>query len=180
MGLRKTLNENPIIPVIGVLLAMAVCGYILWSIVMAPQAGSLGADWTSYYTIDDGKTFFADSHKPSEHFQKDGKDAHMAIVFTCDDDKTRFVGYMMKREDLPDNRAGAPEGAVRTTNYIKRPGDKEWVPDTSYGRWMQVENSVKCPGGGTLVRVHPTVGMMKEDAPPPGKGGGKGFKGGKK
>ena len=30
MSLRNKINENPAIPVIGVLIALAVCGYFVW------------------------------------------------------------------------------------------------------------------------------------------------------
>ena len=129
---------------------------------MAPKAGELGKDWIAWYTIDDGKTVFADKRPPSQPFQKDGKDAIMALMFTCDNDKTRFCGYLIKKAPPPARaggaRAASPDQGL-LINYIKKPGDTEWVPDTSYGKWNAIQNGVKCPqGGGEPIMVTP-VGM---------------------
>ena len=154
MSLRSKLNDSPAIPVIGVLIALGVCGYFIWSMVMGPRAGAL-TDWNAFYTIDDGKTVFGDTHPPSEPFQKDGKDAYLAIVFTCDNNKTTFVGYIMKREPMPVKFKGAPPDAKRMTNFIKKPGDAEWVSETNMGKWTQIERSVKCPQGQEPIMVTP-------------------------
>ena len=169
MSLRNKINENPAIPVVGVLIALAVCGYFLWGMIMAPKAGELGGDWVAWYTIDDGKTVFADKRPPSTPFQKDGKDAIMALMFTCDNDKTRFCGYLIKKA-APPARTGpnagknAPAGPTLMISYIKKPGDTEWVPDTSYGKWAGIQNGVKCPqGGGEPIMVTP-AGMDTANA----------------
>jgi hypothetical protein len=162
MSLRNTINENPAIPVIGVLIALAVCGYFVWGMIMAPKAGELGGDWVAWYTIDDGKTVFADKHTPSQPFQKDGKDAVMALMYTCDNDKTRFCGYLLKKGPAP-ARAGAKNAAAPAdagpafmATYIKKPGDTEWVPDTSYGKFSAIQRGVACPSGtGEPIMVTP-------------------------
>lgn len=155
MSLRDKINENPAIPAVGVIIALAVCGYFLWGLIMAPKSGEVKGDF--YYTIDDGKTVFADSHLPGQSFQKDGKDAVQAFMFTCDNDKTRFCGYLIKKGPPP-ARAGAAAASPDQgllINYIKKPGDTEWTPDTSFGKWNGIQNGVKCPQGGEPIMVTP-------------------------
>ncbi len=47
MSLRSKLNESPVIPVVGVLIVLAVCGYFLWNMFMGPRPGDL-TNWSSY------------------------------------------------------------------------------------------------------------------------------------
>ncbi len=53
-----------------------------------------------YFTTDDSSpdaakaALFADSAKNLPPFQKDGKTAYLACVFTCDGGKTTWVGYL--------------------------------------------------------------------------------------
>ncbi len=162
MSLRDKMNENPAIPAVGVIIILAVCGYFLWGLITSGPTGQVKGDF--YYSIDDGKTVFEDSRPPGQPFQKDGKDAAMALMFTCDNDKTRFCGYLLKKAPPP-ARAGAknaaapanaaPEAGMLIT-YIKKPGDTEWIPDTSYGKFAGIQNGVKCPSGaGEPVPVTP-------------------------
>lgn len=162
MSLRNKINENPAIPVIGVLIALAVCGYFLWGLIMAPKVGDIGSDWVAFYSIDDGQTFFADKTPPSKPFKKDGKDAYLALVYTCDNNKTTFCNALIKRESVPLKMKNAPAGAVMTVNYIKKPGDTEWIPDTSFGKWSAIERAPKCPDGSQAIGVTP-AGMRTGD-----------------
>lgn len=168
MSLRNKINENPIIPVVGVLIALAVCGYFIWGMIAAPGAGSLGSDWVAWYSIDDGKTVFADKHPPSEPFQKDGKDAVLAIVYTCDNNKTTFVHCLIKRTEESFTPKGSTETLKQNVNYIKKPGDAQWVSEKNFGKWSQIERDPKCPDGNTAVMVTPAG--MKLEAKRPGKG----------
>ena len=167
MTLRNKMNESPVIPVIVVLIALAICGYIAWKIFSPSQQGQTGGDW--FYSIDDGKTVFADNHRPNEPFQKDGKDAYLAMMFTCDNNKTTFCGYLMKREEVPAKFKGAPPDAKMTTNFIKKPGDTEWISETNIAKWNQIERGVKCPDGSTPAMVTPK-GMVVEAKRPGPKG----------
>ena len=156
---RRLLHiEHPAISVVGVLIALAVGGYLLWAL-LSPT-GEVVPD--CFYTIDDGKSVFVDNHHPGEPFQKDGKDAVLAVVFTCDNNKTNFVGYLLKREEVPAKFSNAPPGAKMMTNFIKKPGDTEWIPETNMRKWNEIERSVKCPEGqGQPIMVTPQ-GMLVE------------------
>ncbi len=92
----------------------------------------------------------------------------LAVVFTCDSNKTQFVGYLMKREEVPVKFTGAPAGATATTNFIKKPGDAQWTPETDYGKWMQIERSVKCAQGGEPIMLMPNREMAVEGKRPKG------------
>jgi hypothetical protein len=48
----------------------------------------------AFFTTDDGKSFFVDRFDRVPPFRKDGKTAVRAQVFSCDDGRTKFVGYL--------------------------------------------------------------------------------------
>lgn len=173
MSLRNKINENPAIPVVGVLIALAACGYFVWGLISGSGGGQLTGDWVAYYSIDDGKTTFADKHPPSEPFKKDGKDAYLAIVYTCDKNKTQFVQCLIKRTDEQFSPPGSTEKLTRHVNYIKKPGDTTWVSETSFGKWSAIERAPKCPDGSEAIMVTP-AGMNLANVEQKGGGKGKG------
>lgn len=153
---------------VSMLIVLAACGYGLWR--QLDQPHQFVEPWPYYYTIDDGATVFADRRPLSTPFQKDGKDAVVAVVFTCDNAKTQFCGFLMKRAPAPANavagRSVTP-GQTVMMNYIKKPGDTEWIPESDYDKWNAVETSVKCPeGAGEPMMVPPVsttdVVLVKE------------------
>ncbi len=143
---------------VSMLIVLAACGYGLWRGLDQPHQYVDPMPWY-YYTIDDGATVFADHHPPSIPFQKDGKDAVLAAVFTCNDGKTTFCGFLMKRAPAPAIAAAGKSVAPAQTRmmwYIKKPGDTEWIPESDHDRWNAVESSVKCPeGAGEPIMVTP-------------------------
>jgi hypothetical protein len=117
-------------------------------------AGGGGApkDW---YTIDDGRTFFADDISKFVPFQHNGKPAYHCAVWTCDDGKTKFVSHL---ERIPPEvkkmlDAAGPKKAMvlfdPSTLEVKAPltGDQGWVNI----RTPQAEEIMKpkCPNGAT-------------------------------
>lgn len=64
---------------------------VAWSQSNGPQ--ELGRSW---YTVDDGKSYFADDVAKVPPFAKDGKTAYGCEVFTCDGGKTAFVGFLFR------------------------------------------------------------------------------------
>lgn len=140
MSLRDKINQNPAIPAIGVIVALIVCGYFV--IGQFSSGGSTPGKWTSYYTIDDGKTWFPDSRKVFPVFQRDGKNAVQAFVYTCDNNTTSFVGYLLKTELIQ------MQGFAKTATYVKRPGDAKWIDSESMAAAREIA-TVKCPSGVT-------------------------------
>jgi hypothetical protein len=124
----------------------------------APSAGNANA----YFSVDDGKSWFADDMTNVPPYVKDGKQAIRAFVFRCSDGK-EFVGYLQRftpdakhaieQIQNPDpNRKGPPDvGAIRMAytvgREVKRPGDTKWISGAQGPESAQII-AVKCPNGG--------------------------------
>src|SRR3954466_10383727 len=94
MGIRETLNQNPRIALgvmIGVV-AIAV-GYVVMQ-VLASRKTFPSKSPEDFFTVDDGKTFFAASRDNLPPFDYQGKQAVHAYVFECSDSHKRFVGVL--------------------------------------------------------------------------------------
>lgn len=157
MSVRNRISESPVI-IVGMLFGLAVFGCVLYVLIKSPNLGTPVKTF-SYYTIDDGASFFPDDRPLSTPFQKDGKNAILAAVFTCDSNRTQFCGYLVKQAPAPANtvvgKSVAP-GQTRMMKYIKKPGDTEWIPESDHDNWTAIESSVKCPeGAGEPIRLTP-------------------------
>jgi hypothetical protein len=184
MSLRTQLNERP---VVSTLIALAlVCG-ALW-IVMRYRWGeqarldalaaaiAAGAS-TSYFTTDDGATYFEDLGTNLPPFEKGGKTAYAAAVYKCGDGEP-FVAYMTRyspeyKEMLLYTQSGHALNGGQAMQFqrleatgieIKRPGQAEWVlkPVSSMGPQSgpgarppdpSLPTVVNCPDGQTPVEV---------------------------
>ena len=167
MGLRETLNENPRITTgITVGIIVVVLAWILWPSAGGVGGGGGGVVSEAFYTIDDGKNYFADDATKIPPFKKDDKDAVRAVVYKCGG-KT-FVNHLERY--TPDAQQkltaiytkGGPEATdpsllepIRDSGLeVKSPGDKEWVKVTDPK--AQAVLKPKCPGDGAdLERVMP-------------------------
>lgn len=111
-----------------------------------------------YYTTDDGKTWFADKAELQPPFDKDGKEAVRVYIFTCDERKTTFVGYMerltpeaKKKAEALQKKAETDPSAMADLDMllqegveVKKPGGK-WVKrNTEAGDKIIM---VTCPDG---------------------------------
>ena len=128
MGVRQWLNERPSI-------AMALMGTLALIAIGAIVAQVMGSrkrfpsgppDY--YFTVDDGKTYFAASSDNYPPFDYNGQTAVGAYVFECNG--KRFVGYLERF--TPEARAlmVAGKGTTDTMRFgreLKRPGDTTWV-----------------------------------------------------
>ena len=164
MGLRETINKNPTqaAAITAGIIVLALV-FIIWQ--ACGGTGGRGPG-RSYYSIDDGKTWFEDEANKIPPFKHEGKDAVRAHVFTCDGGKTKFVGYLemytpQDKKMMEDAMAGkAPPMAYAGYSgqaMVKRPGPGfTWIalmPGTTefYGLTVQIT----CPEGGTPERVDP-------------------------
>ena len=164
MSLRETINKNPkqATAITGGLIAVAFL-LIIWQ----ACSGGGGGVGQSYYTVDDGKTYFVDASNKIPPFAKDGKEAVRAHFFTCDGGKTSFVGYLEKydpqtKKMMEDALSGkAPPAAYAGYTgqaMVKKPNapPQMWIPlapgtTQFYSQIVQVT----CPDGGTPERVYP-------------------------
>lgn len=148
MGAREWLNQHPNVA-IGSGCAIVLLAIVL--IVAEVRAGrhrypSAAPDF--YFTVDDGKTFFAASSDNIPPFDYDGQQAVLADVFQCGG--KRFVGYMErftpKYHDAVVAHGLTPE-AMRFGRELKKPGDAKWIPSGDL-RAETKFTEVRCPDGG--------------------------------
>ena len=162
-SLRDKINRNPkqTAAIFSGLLVLAML-LIAWQWGCFSGGGGIG---TSYYTIDDGATYFEESATKIPPFKHEGKDAVRAHVFKCGDGKP-FVGYLemytpQDKKMMEDAIAGkAPPAAYAGYSgqaMVKRPGKQyPWIglmPGTTdmYAKTVQI----MCPDGKPPERVYP-------------------------
>ena len=165
MGIRESLNKNQTITTIATIALIVIAG--IWIVKgMLPDRGPHIAI-KSYYTDDDGKTWFEDDASKLVPFDKDGKEVVRAHIFKCGESGEKFIGYLEKldpkvKQKLEEYMA-AHKGRVlpnqdeaeETGRLIKRPGDKNWLPDNNP---VAVRiTTVKCKDGNYALRVVPEV-----------------------
>ena len=162
MTLREKINRNPQQASI---IAASLIGVALLFIIWYNCSGTASGTGRSYYSIDDGQSFFEDDSKKIPPFKHEGKDAVRAHVFKCGDG-TPFVGYLemynpQDKKLMEDALAGkAPPAAYAGFSgqaMVKKPGPQyQWIalmPGTTqfYAQTVQV----LCPDGKTPERVYP-------------------------
>jgi hypothetical protein len=93
MAIFQKIRENKRLGV-----TVAVCFFVLAFVITFWQyVPEKKADLTQlYYTVDDGKTWFADSAYKIAPFDKDGKTAVIAEVFSYDNGSKKFCAYLAK------------------------------------------------------------------------------------
>jgi hypothetical protein len=162
MGLRETINQKK-----GLTTAIAVVIMVGAIAFLAYQMFNTGANASSesmqaFYTTDDGKSFFQADSSNLSPFMHEGKEAFQAHMFTCDDGKTLFVGYMSRlpADALAKVRAaqgGSPEeydlalSQAFAVGEIRRPGDTEWVKRGTPAAAKVARPP--CPNGGELKAI---------------------------
>jgi len=170
MRLREMITENPM-RALAIAAALLVAGVAITfasrSRSNAPVGGGGGR---MLFSVDDGKTWFADDASKIPPFEKDGKRAVLAHVYRCADG-TEFVNHLerftpeakqaLERANAPDPTGkgrpdrSAVQGAYMAGREVKRPGDAKWVNAANIRESPQV-TAVKCPRGTTEpVRVVP-------------------------
>jgi hypothetical protein len=141
VGLRETMNKNPAMAaiIVAALIVIAL-GLLYWNFSGGPAIAALG---NAYFTIDDGKTWFAADEGTLPPFQKDGKNAYRCFVFTCDDGATKFALFLQRytsdakariEAERAKGDAADPDVMNKAQNdgeQVKFPGtgddDKNWV-----------------------------------------------------
>jgi hypothetical protein len=168
VSIREKLTENPraVTAVTGgvVVLALVV---IIWQMMGSGGGKGEAADLSAsvFYTVDDGQSYFPDDGSKVPPFMKDGKPAYLAVVYTCDGGKTKFVAYLQRynKEGVKKIEQSAAHGVAAATilgagyTEVKPPGTgdlpKAWL---KYGdpRALKLIN-VQCPNGGDPEAVAP-------------------------
>ena len=128
MGLRQRLNQNGGL-VTGVITAVVLLATVFAVVqVMASRRKIQAKLPDSFYTTDDGKTFFKANSENVPPFDYNGKQAVTAYVFECNG--KRFVGYLERytpeaRKAMLENKA-TPQTQIYGRE-LKKPGDATWV-----------------------------------------------------
>jgi hypothetical protein len=154
MALREWINKNRQWSTAGALMvAVLGIGFTIYQLLPEPE------ETKAWYTTDDGQTWFADSNRLVPPFDRDGKEAVLAKVYECDGQP--FVAYMLKytpqgKEIYEKFRAAEAAQdpnfdesmlmALRGHARYKRPGEKEWTPESD-NRKVTEMLFPKCPNG---------------------------------
>jgi hypothetical protein len=156
MGVREWLDQHRQAATgIGVGIVVIAIASVVWQ-VMAQRKTYPTALPDSYFTADDGKTFFVANSENIPPFDYKGQQAVHAYVFECD--SKRFVGYMDRY--LPEARlavlAGKRTPAIeRFGREMKKPGDPTWTKAGDLAVEAKITD-VKCPDGhGTPEEIEP-------------------------
>ena len=148
MGLRDRLNDNPRIAV-GVLGTVVLAAIVFIAMQVLASRRTIRSDLPdSFYTVDDGQSFFVANSANFPPFDHEGKPAVQAHVYECGGQ--RFVGYLERytpeaHKAMIENRA-TPQHQIYGRE-LKKPGEKTWVKsgdDVAADRVM----TVACPHGG--------------------------------
>lgn len=169
MSSSETLSGRPKLGT-GVAVALIVLAGILIFIETRHGGEPDSGNAKGFFTVDDGRTWFADDITRLPPFEKDGKQAVRAFVFRCGSG-TEFVGYLQRftpqgkqaieKLQSPDpNRTGPPDSSGIRMAYsagreVKRPGDAKWISGADGLESLRI-TKVTCPnGGGDAVMVEP-------------------------
>lgn len=151
IGVREWLNQHPSVAIGG---GGAVACLAIGLIVVQVMAGRHkypDGPPESYFTVDDGKTFFAASSTNIPPFDYNGQQAVEAYVFQCGGQK--FVGFMERYNAAFHDIVVAHGRSPATDKYgleLKRPGDAKWLQPGDLQGQVEMAN-VRCPNGGTDV-----------------------------
>jgi hypothetical protein len=120
----------------------------------------------AYYTVDDGRTWFVDQAERIPPFDHEGRPAVRAQLFSCDHERTVFVGYLQKvpedvlqkyRDKGIDPAAVDDDELAEEGGWLaNRPGDRDWVSAKLDREGYDAIVNVHCPNGvGTPEPVIP-------------------------
>lgn len=162
MGVREALNRRP--RLVAAATVALIAGAALWAALAMGGAGGKADHPLAFFSDDDGQTYFEDSVFRIAPFDRGGREAVRARVFTADGGRTRFVGYLEKYAPEARARFSAIEGDVpRQLDLVeqlrgggvvvKKPGQSEWVPGDS--PQAAAVRKVIGPGGAPVTAVLP-------------------------
>lgn len=140
MGIREKLNHPASVVVVVVLFLVTL--FLIW-IGRDKESSAQTFINKAYFSVDDGATFFVDDANKLPPFDHNGKPAYRCMVYTKDNRKTLFVGYLLRypvdaktkfEASLKSNDPGKSmrEGTILAASAeVKAPGQGEWISTTS-------------------------------------------------
>ncbi len=156
MGIRESLNTNPLVGgIVGVLLVV-LAGAVLYHFFAPEKSVALTK---ACYSDDDGQTFYLDDVYKVAPYDHEGKEAVRAVVFTYDNGSKKYIGYLQKynqeyKQKLDDSVAKANKDGIPLSMleiFTSR--------DTAFNGFL-----IKAPGPG-----HPWVPMVTGSTEETGK-----------
>lgn len=158
MSIRSLMNTNPALTIVVV---AAVVGATVWIGVGSALPPTIKNE--TYFTADDGKTWFADKVTTVTPYTKDGKEVVRAYVYKCNDGKP-FVAYLTRQNpsaatDTSGNAlkgGSSPHQAIGVMNMeFKRPGDASWEVFGKMNATSKARIKPGCADGSTPQTVSP-------------------------
>ena len=147
MGVREWSEQHPktIFGLVGACITLTIVTVVVQVLAGRRTINTHVPD--SFFTVDDGKTFFVASGSNIPPFDYNGQTAVTAYVFQCSGKK--FVGYlerytpeahklMVEHHETIDTQISGRE--------LKKPGDATWIRSDDHRNIAKVV-TVECPGG---------------------------------
>ena len=162
MSIRDSVNRHSgavaVIAVVCVLMAVL----LTWRMRQADSFSSGSSVPQDFYTIDDGKTWFADSAEKFPPFDYNGKLAYRCRIWTSDGGKTPFVSHLERYPPAVKQKLESMsfQMALDTLEIrafeVKPPltGDTGWV-DVRTPQGAQITTPKSPNGGATILPVAP-------------------------
>ncbi len=163
MGIRESLNKSPAVTTgvtIGIIVVALV--FILYQTFGGGGAATGGGAMDkAFFTVDNGKTWFADDINKLPPFDHEGKQAVRVYVFTCDGGKTKFAAYVERyteaaKREIEKARANPQGGGMMGMESISYTG-REVKKAGSEGPWLKAMDprasdamSINCPDGQSM------------------------------
>jgi hypothetical protein len=140
MGIREAVNRNPTLAIVAVSLLVVVAVGVMLKQLFGNEASDVSGTTPpqGWFTVDDGKTWFAAPGNKVAPFDHNGKPAYRCYVWTCDGGKTKFVSHLERLKPAARAKYG-PQQEVEPWNLppgaeeVKLPlsGDAGWIGEES-------------------------------------------------
>lgn len=170
-GLREIINEKKsVFLVSGILMVVFAGSYLIYT--QRPQPRPQGDK--AFYTVDDRQTWFIDSVYKTPPFERDGKIAVRAMVYSYDDGRRQFCPIVEQytpemKKSLDDAIAQAyryekPLSSISLFNSLETAGGIEvklsgpghdWVRRSDLPEAAKIFASIKAPDGSAVDFVIP-------------------------
>ena len=138
---------------------LAAVGGILY-VVRSATAPPLTMSNSAYFTTDDGQTIFVESTDNLPPFDHDGLPASRVWMYSCDEGKTKFPGFLERytpqakariESGIKDFNSGKSQTMPKVTpsdTEVKKPGPgNHWVSRANFEEAQKI-TTIQCPNGG--------------------------------
>jgi hypothetical protein len=157
LGIREAINRHSAISTTVIICAIVV-GVVTIGVELRGDNGKPPSK--NYFTIDDGKTWFADSSSKLPPFDHGGAVAVRCYVFKGSNGK--FAGLLEKYSDDTRERLArwaqqVPQVPLRNPPpiLVKKPGEKDWKSVGPDQEAMILMHDISGPDGSAAERVMP-------------------------